>query len=177
MLKKLNKYLTAFENFMITSIFWILVIFNFLNVFTRKVMPQYGMAFVEDLSMLMFLWLVFFAAAQCYTSQSHLGLPFVYEKMSPLVKVFVLSFITAFSLFFYYIVIWYTKDLLINQYTMKIRTSMGYPAFIGGAALPIGSIFVVIRMIEDYVVQMKSLLRALKGKANKDEEPAEKEVL
>lgn len=177
MLKKLNTYLTAFENFMITSIFWILVIFNFLNVFTRKVMPQHGMAFVEDLSMLMFLWLVFFAAAQCYTTQSHLGLPFVYEKMPPRLKMLVLTFITLFSLFFFYIVIWYTKDLLINQYTMKIRTSMGYPAFIGGAALPIGSIFVVVRMIQDYLLQMKTLLSEVKGNKPDAKKPAEEEVL
>ena len=163
MRKFLDQYLTAFENIVITVIFWILVIFNFLNVFTRKVMPQYGMAFVEDLSMLLFLWLVFFAAAQCYTTGSHLGLPFVYEKLRPKAKMVVFTFTTLFSLFFYSIVIWNTKNLLINQYTMHIRTSMGYPAWIGGAALPIGSVFVVIRMVEEYFKQMGSLIREAQG--------------
>ena len=176
MLKKINRALTAFENFIITVIFWMLVIFNFLNVFTRKLMPEHGMAFVEDLSMLMFLWLVFFAAAQCYTTGSHLGLPFVYDKLTPAARMAVLTLITLFSIFFYGIVIWYTKDLAINQYQMEIRTSMGYPAWIGGAALPIGSVFVTIRMLQDYVQQMYKLYEEAKRLKKSDGQDKPEEV-
>lgn len=146
------------ESTMIAIIFWILVVLNFANVFTRYLIPKYGLAFTEDFSMLLFLWLIYFGAAACYLDNSHLGLPLFYDQFSPKIKIAITTLTSLISLFAYIIMIYNTKNLAMNQYTMNIKTSMGYPAVIGGAALPIGCALVCLRMIQAYFRNVKLLL-------------------
>jgi TRAP-type C4-dicarboxylate transport system permease small subunit len=116
------------------------------------------MAFTEDISMLMFMWLIFFASAQCYTDNSHLGLPLLYEKLNWKGRIVFSTIVFVISFIFYGFVFYTTGALAMNQLRMHVKTGMGFPAIIGGSALPIGSVAVVLQLVKSYIRNIKILI-------------------
>jgi TRAP-type C4-dicarboxylate transport system permease small subunit len=163
-MQKLNQIWTFVEKCVAVLIFWFLVLLNFANVITRRFFPDIALAFTEDLSMLLFLWMIFFAAAMCYIDDSHLGLPLFYDKLSLKLKLVATTVTLIFSALTFIMLFYATFQHARNQFNFKVQTAMGFPALIGGVALPVGCLLVSIRMFQFYINEINRLFRAIQRK-------------
>lgn len=156
-MKKVMNALGYVENGVMVATFIALVLLNFLNVLTRYLVPSLSVAYNEELSLYIFVWLCMFGASVCFRENEHLSLPLFYDMFPPTVRV-VLSLIGNLVIIFAIsMMTYYTYLMVINQLEHNVMAqSMNIPTAVAGIAMPIGGVAMIIRMLENSVKAVKN---------------------
>lgn len=126
---------------------FLMVTITFVTVVTRYVFDL-PLSYIDQLVPNMFVWVTFLGASAAVKRKAHLGLSMVYDAFPatfrPAVDVMILLGTGAFFLG----TAWYGWKVVILQMENRMMASLGYPSWIIGLAVPVGSILFVIRAVE-----------------------------
>lgn len=170
MRKKLSNVLSIIEDWIMMGTFIVLVLLNFFNVITRFVIPSLSVAYNEELSVYLFVWLCMFGASVCFRENEHLSLPLFYDMFPAKVKAAVSVLGNLVTIATVVVMSYYTTLMVINQIDMHIMAqSMNVSTAIAGIAMPLGGIFTIIRCLENMVSAVSAI-------SNKDKTEGEEDI-
>lgn len=144
MIDKIEKYLTYFTSVMIILL---TTVISF-QIFVRYVLNT-GVFWLQELSVIMMMWIVFLGASGAVWDNSHIGLNFLVEMMPPGVKIWlrVLSdlIIAIFSILFFNYGL--TMTIKTGGTLSALRIPIGFTYIIIPVTASLMALFAIIKLI------------------------------
>lgn len=163
-MKKILKVLNGFEKGFITVSMIVMVIFIFLQVFTRYVLGD-AMSWTEEASRYLFIWLIFMSIGIAFVEKRHIAIDVVMDHLPKMLQR-VLQQIVYLMMIGLSIFLLIQGYLLVDQmqtFNQKSAT-LQIPMWMVYTALPVGFLFAIVRLVQASI------------NIYRDEEPAEKEA-
>ena len=156
-MRLLGKILDYFEESLIIIMMAYMAIMNFLNVVFRYCFAS-SFSFTEELTVTVFVWVTMLGIAAGFKRYAHLGMSFVVELFGHKARALFALFGVICSLIFMTLVLYYGIEMVQGQITMGSTTPvMRMPQAVQGLSMPIGAIFVLIRILQAGYLQVKEL--------------------
>lgn len=143
------KWLTAhFEEALSAGLLLLLAVLAFANIIVRY-LSNFSFAFTEELEVSGLVYLTFFGAAAAFRRGLHIGLSFLYERFPRNVRRLALLVSAALSVFVFLVIIYFSIQEIQAEVKLNVLSeALVIPQWIYTLALPVGSILVIIRVIE-----------------------------
>ena len=156
-MKLLGKILDYFEETLIIIMMSYMAIMNFLNVVFRYCFAS-SFSFTEELTVTVFVWVTMLGVAAGFKRYSHLGMSFVVDLFHGKAKSMFALFGAVCSLIFMILVFYFGIVMVQGQMAMGSTTPvLRMPQAVQGLSMPVGAVFVIIRIIQASFVQVKGL--------------------
>ena len=140
----------AFENLeegVLCLLLAAMVLITFSTVVTRYVFGL-PLSYIEELVPNLFVWVTFLGSAAAMKRRAHLGLSLVYDACPRSARAALDVLVLAGTVAFFGVTAWYGTRVVALQIENGLTTSLGYPSWVIGVAVPVGSVLVAIRAIE-----------------------------
>lgn len=153
----MNKWLGRLEEFIVVFTLVTMSIIAFINVLTRNFFDL-SLAFTEEITINLFVFLTFVGAAIGVRKHAHLGFSLIVEKVSPMLRRGLIGIIGLISTLFFLLIAYYGIDMILFQMNINATTpALGWPRWMFSLAIPIGMVLCAFRTIEVTVKQWKEL--------------------
>ncbi len=120
---------------------------TFANVLDRKFL-HIGLAFAEELTVSLFVWTSLLGAAVATRRGAHLGFSYIADRLPPAGRLAVELFAGVATLLVFGLLGYYGIGWVATQYRYGATTpAMGWPAWLFGLAVPVGSSVIVLRTL------------------------------
>lgn len=158
------KIINKIQHFIIVVMLSIMVILNFANVISRK-MLHYSLSFSEEMVVMCFVWISMLGISLAYTKASHLGMDYIVNKFSSSKKRGFVIFSAICTVAFMICMVFLGVQMVKSQAVLNSRTpSLGMPEWWQGLSIPVGGALSIISII-DYTIKE---LKRLKAEAKKE---------
>lgn len=148
-MKAILKVWNVLEEGVLVITLLFMVILTFLNVIMRKLAPSISFSFTEELTVILFVWISMIGAAICYKKGTHLGLTLITDRLSFNVQKWIVLFGCICSAVMLVFIIYVGWGTVINQIKFGQKTpALGLSEAVGGLAIPIGGVIILIRAVE-----------------------------
>jgi C4-dicarboxylate transporter, DctQ subunit len=125
----------------------VMVVITFVTVVTRYVFDL-PLSYIDQLVPNLFVWVTFLGASAAMKRRAHLGLSvgvdLLPRRARALLEVLALAGTSAFFL----ATAWFGVKVVRLQIENDLTTSLGYPAWVVGVAVPAGAMLLVVRAWE-----------------------------
>jgi C4-dicarboxylate transporter, DctQ subunit len=125
----------------------VMVVITFVTVVTRYVFDL-PLSYVDQLVPNLFVWVTFLGAAAAVKRRAHLGLSLVADALPPRARAVLDVVVLAGTAAFFLATAWYGVKVVALQIENDLTTSLGYPAWTVGIAVPVGALLFVARAVE-----------------------------
>ena len=114
----------------------LLVVTVVVNVFARYVL-QVGLIWAEEVTILLFVWIVFLGAYAAYRRRAHLAITFVVDRLPTSTQRIAGAAATLLTLLFLGVVVWAGFDLVERTFAYgRVTAMLGISAAWGYLAVP-----------------------------------------
>ncbi|WMI81776.1 TRAP transporter small permease [Anaerotignum sp. MB30-C6] len=156
-MKLLGKILDYFEESLIILMMAYMAIMNFLNVVFRYCFAS-SFSFTEELTVTVFVWVTMLGIAAGFKRYAHLGMSFVVDLFHGKAKAMFALFGVICSLVFMVFVFYFGIEMVQGQINMGSTTPvLRMPQAVQGLSMPVGAIFIIIRILQAGFLQVKGL--------------------
>lgn len=124
-----------------------MVTITFVTVVTRYVFA-FPLSYIDQLVPNMFVWVTFLGASAAVKRRAHLGLSLVYDMVPAGARVVLDALILLGCVAFFLGTAFYGAKIVSMQVENRLMTSLGYPSWFVGLAVPVGSVLFVVRAVE-----------------------------
>lgn len=124
-----------------------MVTITFVTVVTRYVFDL-PLSYIDQLVPNMFVWVTFLGASAAIKRRAHLGLSVLYDRTSGRARLVLDALILLGCAAFFLLTARYGAKVVSMQIENRLTTSLGYPAWVVGLAVPAGSLLFVVRAAE-----------------------------
>jgi TRAP-type C4-dicarboxylate transport system permease small subunit len=124
-----------------------MVAITFVTVVTRYVFEA-PLSYVDQLVPNLFVWVTFLGASAAVRRRAHLGLSAVYDALPARARGLLDLVILAGTGAFFLATAWFGWQVVKLQLENQLTTSLGYPAWTIGLAVPVGALLFVVRSVE-----------------------------
>jgi len=151
----------------------IMVLFNFLNIVCRYLLPQTPFSYTEELIVLFFVWVSMFGISYGYRRGSHTVLTIFSDMVTGKGQYAIILFATAASALLMLLLAKTGYAMVHNQLRFnQILPGMQIPVAIMGAAVPIGAAVAFVSILRSGFLEIMALNELLKIESHR---PADKE--
>jgi TRAP-type C4-dicarboxylate transport system permease small subunit len=145
-----------FEEALCAGLLLMLAIVAFVNIIVRY-LSNYSFAFTEELEVSGLVYLTFFGAAAAFRRGLHIGLSFLYDRFPRRLRRFALLISAALSVFVFVVLIYFSILQINAEVKLHVLSeALVIPQWIYTAALPVGSVLIIIRVVE----RIRAILKA-----------------
>ena len=120
----------------------LLIVCLLVAIFFRYVVG-YALSWPEELSMLLFTWIVFLAGSLGVREGSHVRLEIVLKRLTPAMKQAMSMFITAAVILFGAVLVYSGKDMVSRTFG-SISATIGYPMALINSSAIVGGVLIMI---------------------------------
>ncbi len=124
-----------------------MVTITFVTVVTRYVFDL-PLSYIDQLVPNMFVWVTFLGASAAVKRRAHLGLSLLYDLFPAGGRAVVDALILLGCGAFFLGTAWFGLKIVSLQMENRLTTSLGYPSWFVGLAVPVGSALFVVRAVE-----------------------------
>ncbi len=129
----------------------------FINVIVRYLTEQ-SLAFTEEFIINLFVLATLLGASMAFKRGAHLGVTFIDNLLPTKMLRWVAGLVAVCGIALFAILFYYGVDMVLQEYESGMVTySMALPMWWFGLSVPVGSIIVVIRIIQATVVELRAL--------------------
>jgi C4-dicarboxylate transporter DctQ subunit len=125
----------------------VMVIITFVTVVTRYVF-ELPLSYVDQLVPNLFVWVTFLGASAAVRRRAHLGLSMIADVLPARARTALDVVVLAGTSAFFLATAWYGLQVVRLQVENRLTTSLGYPAWLVGIAVPAGALLFVARALE-----------------------------
>ncbi len=141
------RLLARLEEDLLAAALAVMTAVTFANVVDRKFL-HVGLAFAEELTVALFVWASLLGAAVATRRGVHLGFSYLVDRLPPRGQVAADLLAGVAALVVFGLLGWYGVGWVATQYRYEATTpAMGWPAWVFGLAIPVGSAAIVLRTI------------------------------
>lgn len=153
----MSKWIGRLEEIIVVSTLVTMSIIAFVNVITRNFFDV-SLAFTEEITVNLFVFLTFIGAAIGVRRHAHLGFSLIVDKVSLTLKRGLLGLIGLISVLFFLLIAYFGIEMMMFQISINATTpALGWPRWLFSIGIPIGTILCALRTIEATVKQWKEL--------------------
>lgn len=157
------RYLDLFEEYMCAFLIALMATLAFANVVVRYLSDQ-SLAFTEELIINLFVLATLLGTSLAFKRGAHLGMTFIDSLLSPRALRWVAGLVAVCGVVLFVVLFYFGLDMVFQEYESEMVTySMALPMWWFGLSVPIGSIFVVIRVVQAAVVELRALNQKVGG--------------
>jgi TRAP-type C4-dicarboxylate transport system permease small subunit len=124
-----------------------MVTITFATVVTRYVFDL-PLSYIDQLVPNMFVWVTFLGAPAAVKRKAHLGLSLLYDMVPAGARAALDTLILLGCGAFFLGTAVYGAKIVSMQMENRLMTSLGYPSWFVGLAVPVGSVLFVVRAVE-----------------------------
>lgn len=147
-IKKVFLALDYIEEYLIGISLIIMTTITFSNVISRRFLGL-SLAFTEEITTNLFILMSLLGAAAAAKRGSHLGLSIISDVMPKKVQKAITIFgVTCSVALFSYLAYYGTIMVQTQKLYKQITPALGWPEWMFGLFIPIGSVFLIIRFIQ-----------------------------
>lgn len=125
----------------------LMVLVTFATVITRYVFDL-PLSYIDQLVPNVFVWVTFLGAAAAVKRRAHLGLSLVADALPERLRAALSVAVLLGTGAFFVGTGWYGARVVLLQIENRMTTSLGYPSWLVGLAVPVGSALFAIRLAE-----------------------------
>lgn len=125
----------------------VMVLITFVTVVTRYVF-DFPLSYIDQLVPNLFVWVTFLGSSAAVKRHSHLGLSMLYDAFPAGLRAALDVAILAGTSAFFAATAWYGAKVTVLQMENRMMASLGYPSWLVGLAVPLGSALFVVRAVE-----------------------------
>lgn len=153
--KILKKLWNNFDEYFAGVLLWLMVTVAFVNVVSRFTF-QFSISFIEEIEIYAYVWLVFFGGAIAFKRWDHLSVSIIVNNFPDIYRKITYVFVNVIIIVFFGFMLRYSIIQVQDQIFMGIRsTSLGVPKWWYTIGMPIGSVLIIIRVIERTIKYLK----------------------
>lgn len=153
----MSKWLGWIEEFIVVITLVSMSVIAFLNVLTRNFLDL-SLAFTEEITINLFVFLTFVGAAIGVRRGAHLGFSLIIERVPLPIRRSLVVLIGFISLALFLFIAYYGIDMIQFQIDINAKTpALGWPKWLFSLSIPIGSLLCAIRSVEATIKQLKEL--------------------
>jgi C4-dicarboxylate transporter DctQ subunit len=138
------------EEAVICLLLSVMVLITFVTVVTRYVFDL-PLSYIDQLVPNLFVWVTFLGASAAVKRRAHLGLSALYDLMPARARGVVDLFVLAGTSAFFLVTAWYGARVVALQAENRMMASLGYPSWVIGLAVPVGSVLFAVRALEAWL--------------------------
>ncbi|SBW06099.1 putative sialic acid trap transporter permease protein siat [uncultured delta proteobacterium] len=162
-MSKAWKLLNVFEESVMVIGMGIMVMFNFLNIICRYLMPQTPFSYTEELIVLVFVWVSMFGISYGYRRGSHTCLTIFSDMVHGKGQYVVIVFATVASALLMLLLAKTGYGMVQNQIRFnQILPGMQIPVAIMGTAVPLGAAVTLVSILRSGFLEMLALRELIK---------------
>jgi C4-dicarboxylate transporter DctQ subunit len=135
------------EEWLLAALLAVMVVITFVTVVTRYVLDL-PLSYVDQLVPNLFVWVTFLGASAAMKRRAHLGLSLVADHLPRRARAGLELAVLAGTSAFFLATAWFGVKVVRLQVQNDLTTSLGYPAWVVGIAVPAGAILLVARAWE-----------------------------
>ena len=155
-MSKFWKALDILEEGVMVAGMAIMVLFNFLNVVARRLLPQTPFSYTEELVVLVFIWVSMFGISYGYRRNAHTVLTVAADRLPEAIQPLLIIFATLASVLLMSVIAWTGYNMTLNQIRHgQILPGMRIPMALAGASLPIGAAMTAISVLRCGWLELK----------------------
>ncbi len=125
----------------------VMVLITFVTVITRYLFDL-PLSYIDQLVPNLFVWVTFLGASAAVKRGAHLGLSALYDLFPAGARRAVDGAVLLVTSGFFGVTAWYGVRVVALQAENRMMASLGYPSWVIGLAVPIGSVLFVVRSLE-----------------------------
>ncbi len=125
----------------------LMVVITFVTVVTRYVFDL-PLSYIDQLVPNLFVWVTFLGASAAVKRRAHLGLSALYDLFPERVRRAVDGAVLLVTSAFFVVTGWYGARVVELEVENRMMASLGYPSWVIGLAVPVGSGLFVVRSVE-----------------------------
>lgn len=125
----------------------VMVVITFVTVVTRYVFDL-PLSYIDQLVPNLFVWVTFLGASAAAKRRAHLGLSLVADALPARARAVLDVAVLGGTSAFFLATAWYGWKVVELQIQNDLTTSLGYPAWLVGMAVPMGALLFVARAVE-----------------------------
>ncbi len=144
-MKKFNAFVGKIETVVGVAMMIVIVAMVFLAALTRHF--GHPIIWSVDLAQLLFIWVCMFGADAALKNRAHVGVDMIVKLFPAGLQKLITLATYILCLAFLAFLVWYGLGLCASNYLRKYAT-LGISYSFGTAAVPIGSIFMIITLVE-----------------------------
>ena len=144
----LQKLCDNFEELLGSVVLSIMAVVTVANVFTRYVIT-YPLAFTEEITVSLFVWLVMLGASMGFRHNAHLAMTFFYDFLPLPLKKTCFYIGTALSIVFFLLLAWLGSVHVMEELELGVTTdALAIPAACYSIAIPVFSVVIIARIVQ-----------------------------
>ena len=150
------KFLNILEEGVMVVGMAVMVLFNFLNVLARRLLPQTPFSYTEELVVLVFIWVSMFGISYGYRRGAHTVLTLAADRLPRALQPALILFSALASVLFMAVLARTGFVMMMNQIRHgQILPGMRVPMALAGAALPLGAVMTLLSVLRSGWLEMK----------------------
>jgi C4-dicarboxylate transporter DctQ subunit len=138
------------EEWALSALLAVMVAITFVTVVTRYVF-DFPLSYIDQLVPNLFVWVTFLGASAAAKRRAHLGLSLLYDALPPRPRAVLGVIVLGGTSAFFLATAWFGWQVVRLQVENRLTTSLGYPAWAIGIAVPAGALLFSIRSVEAWV--------------------------
>ncbi|MGO4888331.1 TRAP transporter small permease [Anaerobacillus sp. MEB173] len=155
----INKILTYFEYTLVIISLSVMSLLTFGNVISRYFI-NYSLSFTEEVTVNLFVLLIFTGAAIGIHRKAHLGFSLFYDLANKSIRVIMIAVTGLISMTIFFLIVYYTWDTIQFQMMLNQKTpALGWPQWVFSSGLFIGGLLCLIRTVQVTIIEMLTLIR------------------
>lgn len=163
------KLLDYFEELLIVLSLSTMIIINFGNVVSRYFIHA-SWSFSEELMVILFVYNSFFGASIAFKRGAHLGFTVLTDLLPPEFKKISVFIAGATTVILMILLAKYGMEMVQSQIMFNQKTpALGLPEWTAGLSVPLGSILIIIRVIQSTFCEMKLADYKIEASADNEE--------
>lgn len=142
------KWLDRLEEYLCAALIMFMSLLAFANVIVRYLTDD-SLAFTEELVINLFVLVTLLGASIAFRRNAHLGVTLLVDLLPKSCRKWfaVLSGVAGVAVFA--MLLYHGVDMVIQEYTSEMKTySMGLPMWWFGLSVPLGSLLIIIRVVQ-----------------------------
>ena len=154
----INKVFTSVEETLVVVGLAFMTVMNFVNVVSRYLFTN-SFSFTEELTVTAFVWITMLGVAIGFKRYAHLGMSYFVDLMPRRMRA-VMALLSMVCSFVMVLVMGYVSiEIIRSQITLNATTpAMEMPLYYQSLALPIGAIFILVRVLQAGWSHYRSIL-------------------
>lgn len=153
----MSKWLGRIEEMIVVLTLASMSVIAFLNVLTRNFF-DISLAFTEEITINLFVFLTFVGAAIGVRRGAHLGFSLLVERISVPLRRGLVTIIGVVSVSLFILIAYYGMEMLLFQIDINATTpALGWPKWIFSLSIPVGALLCAIRTVEATVKEVKEM--------------------
>ena len=134
----------------------VMVLFNFLNVVFRYLLPQTPFSYTEELVVLIFIWVSLFGISYGYRIGAHTVLTVLSDKVPALLQPVLIAFATLASALLMVVLARTGYAMVMNQIKYgQILPGMRIPMAVAGWSIPAGAAVTLVSVLQSGYLEIR----------------------